>query len=118
MCGGGGNQTGKVRCSVSKHTQGPLTAGFDMPECVNNDPRPYLIWSGSKFIGSADSPWVGYGERVANAKLWAAAPELLAACQAMLEATGKCGYDCTQRKVWDAAGLAQAAIEKATGGAA
>ncbi len=52
---------------------------------------------------------------IANARLIAAAPDLLAACRAFINAVGNCGYDCRQTDVMDAIKQAAIAINKSEG---
>jgi hypothetical protein len=94
--------------SEAKHTPGPLAAGLDMPEVANNNPDPLLIWKDSTCVGSARSFWIPLGEQLANAKLWAAAPDLLAAAQEAVAVLIEDGRDSAARSLMDA-------IEKAKG---
>lgn len=57
----------------------------------------------------------GLPKKCHRARLIAAAPDLLAACKALLAATHDCGYDCRQGDVMDAQKFAEAAIAKAQG---
>lgn len=61
--------------STALYTPGPWSAG---------DPDEFetFIWSADKYIGSVSGEEMEAGERNGNARLIAAAPDLLAACEA------------------------------------
>jgi hypothetical protein len=94
--------------STFKHTPGPWDAVDKRPDGFTG----YSVFSGNQFVA-----YVGDSDRVtpveANARLIAAAPELLEACQKLLPAYGEAHalYD-----LGDCEGsiLARAAIAKAT----
>lgn len=54
-------------------------------------------------------------EQIANARLIATAPDLLAVLKAIVAATSNCGYDCRQGDIMDAVKLAKSVIAKAEG---
>ncbi len=94
------------------YTNGPWTAG------TNDSCRDIPIFTvlDRKMVGSASWEDTGYSEREANAALMSAAPELLAACQELLDWASRI------RNVRDAGWpdvavpLAKSAVAKATGG--
>jgi hypothetical protein len=53
-------------------TKEPWHAGLDMPACVNNNPDPSLLWSGSQAIGQMGSAWTLKSQDATNASLVAA----------------------------------------------
>jgi hypothetical protein len=84
---------------------------------VSHTPGPWK-YNGLFVTANGELPLFRYGiapeETEANAILISAAPDLLAACEAFLEAwTGKKGY--TEREMEHATNLAIRAIDKARG---
>lgn len=65
-------------------TPGEWEAGLDLPGVANNNPDPRIVWAGSMMIGDFRSKWVDPERAANNARLAAAAPGLLKACQEML----------------------------------
>lgn len=122
-----------VRKKKPKHTPGPWAIdpdhddnnvdGFGVAIYRNPSKEPYGVSFDKKIATTSaveddcadDEGSEGYEaaweEVCANARLIAAAPDLLAACEAMLSAHGNCGSPVEQR----AANLCEAAIERATG---
>jgi hypothetical protein len=102
---------------MTTHTQGPwratTTNGIDTKE-------PWMVWSDEKGAAVAhvyarsEMASGSYDEQHANARLIAAAPELLEACRAAL--FGANHIDCV-RAMQEVVPLIRAAIAKAEGGA-
>ena len=98
------------------HTPGPwsLSASFDSVERrVQHGDNPPLVWGIASGINSAHPDYMPREEQIANARLIAAAPELLAALEALCE--DKYLADPINA---DRMRNAREAIAKATGGAA
>jgi hypothetical protein len=104
------------------HTPGPWTVCDEDRLGINADGESYSIVI---YGNDADDPEIGIQgrtpqERKANARLIAAAPELLLACKLMLEHEGEAvtngvGMECDSDELEHAKDLAKAAIAKATG---
>ena len=106
--------------SPRQHTPGPwsLSPSFDRIERrVQHGDNPPLVWGIASGINSAHPDYMPRAEQIANARLIAAAPELLEALEAVLPdlehyvATHGPGPD-------KRLAIARAAIAKAKGGAA
>ena len=99
-----------------QHTPGPwsLSPSFDRVERrVQHGDNPPLVWGIASGINSAHPDYLPRAEQIANARLIAAAPELLAALEEL----------CADKYLADPINAdrmrnARAAIAKATGGAA
>ena len=79
---------------MSKHTQGPWSVGkvsykkqrVDIDSLHADQTVGYQTWRGlARAYGCEDMPAEGTAVMLANARLIAAAPELLEACMAMIE---------------------------------
>lgn len=92
--------------TISKHTPGPWMA------CNAGTLWDYFVWSDAadKSVCNIDYSEQSAAEVEANARLIAAAPELLAALQALAEVALYRDGDCTAQLT-----TARAAIAKATG---
>ena len=110
------------------HTPGPwsLSASFDRVERrVKHGDNPPLVWGIASGI-SAHPDYMPRAEQIANARLIAAAPDLLAALAGCADALREAGKDFAQANKLAARPnlyelherCARAAIAKATGGAA
>ena len=95
--------------SAAKHTPGP----WAIDDHQAGDCYAYVIPESGSILGAicrVDLPLDSYGQGLADARLMAAAPDLLAALKALLEryvlAIGNEGIECL---------IARAAIAKATG---
>ena len=78
----------KVNPAPRQHTPGPwsLSASFDRVERrVQHGDNPPLVWGIASGINSAHPDYMPRAEQIANARLIAAAPELLAALEALCE---------------------------------
>ena len=72
----------------TQHTPGPwsISASFDRVERrVQHGDNPPLVWGIASGINSAHPDYMPRAEQIANARLIAAAPELLAALEALCE---------------------------------
>ena len=101
-----------------QHTPGPwsLSPSFDRVERrVQHGDNPPLVWGIASGINSAHPDYLPRAEQIANARLIAAAPDLLAALIEMLEASERPVHE---RWLSNVRSHARAAIAKATGGAA
>jgi hypothetical protein len=68
------------------HTPGP----WIMRECYHHgEPQGAVVASGAYQVAECRQDGLGQGEILANARLIAVAPELLAVCKAMLELLGQ-----------------------------
>jgi hypothetical protein len=97
-----------------KHTPGPWQANFEH-HARDNDAQ-FMVCRGDNHplaVLSADG-WVGIGERKANSRLIAAAPELLDALVMALESLDAAEVP----QEWDCRKSVRSAIAKATGSAA
>ena len=93
----------------ARHTAGPWSV-------YPHDPLVIVNSDGSSLgIASPGDPFIGFAEAKANALVWAAGAELLAANRAALICIGELSP--TQARV-EVAQMLQAAIVKATGSAA
>lgn len=110
---------------ITKHTPGPWTANFEH-HARENDAQ-FMVCEGGDIpiaVLSADG-FIGIGERKANTRLIAAAPELLAALTRLASAAfardttmgDQCALFAAQAELRDATKVARAAIAKATGAA-
>ena len=94
---------------MAKHTQGPLVANGNS---IEEDKR-----IGARLLGSAyhDVPDMESGGVLANARLWAASPDLLAACEALLETVSAEGElsRLSTLSLLEVRELARLAVEKA-----
>ena len=103
---------------IRQHTPGPwsLSPSFDRVERrVQHGDNPPLVWGIASGINSAHPDYLPRAEQIANARLIAAAPDLLnllTAAGRLEELTGEnlAAYARTY------AALARAAVAKATGG--
>ena len=105
--------------STTKHTPGPWEASADCMEISpSSGPKSHVELA--RIVGPGEgSSYYSYDEATANARLIAAAPELLAACKAAVNALRSCQWgNCSPRQVKsiaNAAEAAEAAISKAEG---
>ncbi len=93
-----------------KHTLGTWQAGLDLPGVANNNPDPRLVWSDSLLVADCRISWISQEQAEANARLIAAAPDLLTACQGLLMCS--LPHDISGQRFID---NARAAIARATG---
>ena len=101
---------------MSKHTLGPWKASEGYPSDIWHVDMPSRGYS--VVVSRAEDDWdMAIDEVQANAQLIAAAPELLAALEAMLDPTHRCGEDCVMSEPCPIGEQARAAIAKAKGGA-
>ena len=104
--------------SPRQHTPGPwsLSASFDRVERrVQHGDNPPLVWGIASGINSAHPDYLPRAEQIANARLIAAAPDLLAALEDILARYESAGVQCypeARREVI----AARAAIARATTG--
>lgn len=70
--------------NTAQHTPGPWKAGNDIPMSVNNKPDNRLVWSDSLLVCDCRSKWIDPGTAANNARLIAAAPDLLEALGGLL----------------------------------
>ena len=101
----------------AKHTPGPwsLSDSFDRVERrVKHGDNPPLVWGIASGINSAHPDYMPRAEQIANARLIAAAPDLLAALYSIATDPSAI-YSGANAHIGD---IARAAIAKATGGAA
>jgi len=101
-----------------QHTPGPwsLSDSFDRVERrVKHGDNPPLVWDIASGINSAHPDYLPRAEQIANARLIAAAPELLAAARLAVAWAEQVP---APYRDWPHVAAARAAIAKATGGAA
>jgi hypothetical protein len=112
-----------VNAATRQHTPGPwsLSDSFDRVERrVQHGDDPALVWGIASGINSAHPDYLPRSEQIANARLIASAPDLLAALEKALESIE--GQAELLRHCGAAYGIgatlaqARAAIAKATGG--
>ena len=114
--------------AAAQHTPGPwsLSASFDRVERrVQHGDAPPLVWGIASGINSAHPDYMPRAEQIANARLIAAAPELIKVLAGCADALREAGKDFAQSnrlavrpnlyELHERA--ARAAIAKATGGA-
>jgi hypothetical protein len=97
---------------MSKPTPGPWTATHDELECFKLEAGDVAIIDG---CGCCNSPWLSSD---ADARLIAAAPDLLQACQLIVSAFDELKQTSAARYEPLQINAARAAIAKATGGQA
>lgn len=97
----------------AQHTPGPWHVGEGVAQRIIYDSRGWPIADAKLFHGNSRS-----GEDVPNARLIAAAPDMLEALKAIIDNDGGEGSKHYHAiKLFDAREKARAAIAKATGGA-
>jgi hypothetical protein len=99
----------------SKHTPGPWKVHGGWWMCVTLDER--IPISGARTIAACRQHWIPPAQWEANAKLIAAAPELLTACRELLVAMDEYEWsvdDAPTKEHRDIMLRAMAAVEKAT----
>lgn len=62
-----------------------LSVGMQKAGMVGEGTGYLSLYSGGDYAGSAFSSVLPYSEQIANAKLWAASPQLLAECRSVLD---------------------------------
>lgn len=99
-----------VRDAVNSEYMHDIILGYDVPGWG----RPVLV---ATCFGENRADDINMNDAAANARLIAAAPDLLAACQLLADWDASPNDDNDVERLSNAASAARAAIAKATGGA-
>ena len=98
---------------TTKHTPGPWTVHPRFDDGAEVRSRAQVAWCGvASTYGASGDQTIDAAEACANARLIAAAPDLLAACEG---AVNMCPRDCTPGWYCGVCGVLFAAIAKAKG---
>ena len=90
-----------------------LPCKFDNDD--GHDTYPVVSVPGGNWRPPTSSAYVSSGEQEQDARLMAAAPDLLAALKGMLDNTHQCGWDCVMSEPCPIGEQAREAIAKAGG---
>ena len=100
--------------STTKHTPGPWSISSACKNAINAERNNKLIGIGTTYHDPDSVYFIGQDEAIANARLIAAAPELLAACEEVIEGMID-GKNSTNKNVtMYAIQMVKSAIAKAT----